>query len=40
VSVHLGGVDESFEAATAEDAYGTAVLMLIGRAGANLAAPA
>ena len=40
VSVHLGGADESFEAATAEDAYGTAVLMLMGRAGANLAAPA
>jgi hypothetical protein len=38
VSVHLAGIDESFEAATAEDAYATAVLMLIGRSGASLAA--
>ncbi|MGY4860087.1 hypothetical protein [Cryobacterium sp. AP23] len=38
VSVHLAGADESFEAATAEDAYATAVLMLIGRSGASLAA--
>lgn len=36
VTVHVGAVDEVFEAATAEDAYGTAVLMLIGRSGANL----
>jgi hypothetical protein len=36
VSVHLAGVDEDFDAPTAADAYGSAVLMLIGRAGAPL----
>lgn len=40
VNVHLAGVDEAFEASTAEDAYGTAVLMLIGRAGVSLPAGA
>jgi len=40
VNVRVAGVDESFEASTAEDAYGTAVLMLIGRAGASLVAGA
>jgi hypothetical protein len=33
VSVRVGEVDEGFEAGTAEDAYGTAVLMLIGLSG-------
>ena len=33
VNVRVGGADEAFEASTAEDAYGTAVLMLLGRAG-------
>jgi len=40
VSVHVGGVDEVFEAATAADAYGIAVLMLIGLSGAGSVAPA
>jgi hypothetical protein len=40
VNVRLGGVDEQFDASSAEDAYGSAVLMLIGRAGASLARPA
>jgi hypothetical protein len=40
VNVRLSEVDEQFDAPTAEDAYGSAVLMLIGRAGASLARPA
>jgi len=40
VSVHVGGVDEVFEAATAADAYGIAVLMLIGLSGEGRVAPA
>jgi hypothetical protein len=40
VNVRLSGADEQFDAPTAEDAYGSAVLMLIGRAGASLARPA
>jgi hypothetical protein len=40
VSVCVAGVDEEFDAPTAEDAYGSALLMLIGRAGASLARPA
>jgi hypothetical protein len=33
VSLHVRGVDETFDAETAEDAYGIAVLMLIGLSG-------
>jgi len=40
VSVHLRGVDEVFEAATPADAYGTAVLMLIGLSGEGTVTPA
>jgi len=40
VSVHVRGVDEVFEAATAADAYGIAVLMLIGLSGEGRVAPA
>ena len=40
VSVHVRGVDEVFEAATPADAYGTAVLMLIGLSGEGTVAPA
>jgi len=40
VSVHVRGADEVFEAPTAADAYGNAVLMLIGLSGAERAAPA
>jgi hypothetical protein len=39
VNVHVGGADEAFDAATAEDAYGTAVLMLIGLSGHGRVAP-
>jgi hypothetical protein len=40
VNVRVAGADEVFVATTAEDAYGAAVLMLIGRAGANVTTPA
>lgn len=40
VSVHVRGVDEEFEAATAADAYAIAVLMLIGLSGEGRVAPA
>jgi hypothetical protein len=39
VSVRVTGVDDVFDAATAEDAYGVAVLMLIGRSGEGRVAP-
>ena len=40
VNVQVAGADEVFDASTAEDAYGAAVLMLIGRAGVNVTASA
>ena len=40
VSVRVRDADEIFEAGTAEDAYGTAVLMLIGLSGEGRVAPA
>ena len=40
VVMRVRGADESFEAGSAEDAYGVAVLMLIGLAGEGRIAPA
>lgn len=40
VAMRVRGADESFEAGSAEDAYGVAVLMLIGLAGEGRVAPA
>ncbi|WEO78568.1 hypothetical protein BJQ94_05920 [Cryobacterium sp. SO2] len=40
VTVHVRGLDEAFEAETAEDAYGVAVLMLIGLSGEGHITPA
>lgn len=39
VAVRVTGVDDVFDAGTAEDAYGIAVLMLIGRSGEGSVAP-